>query len=83
MKKSPLLWIFRRVRRRIPAIAVMTLAQVGQAVFAVLFALGSRGVIDSAVAGDPDAFVDPAAWKAFALERKAFIGAMMEKEALT
>ena len=34
------------------------------------------------IAGDPDAFVDPAAWKAFALERKAFIGAMMEKEAL-
>ena len=56
MKKSPLLWILRRVRRRIPAIAVMTLAQVGQAVFLVLFALGSRGVIDSAVAGDPEAF---------------------------
>ena len=56
MKKSPLLWVLRRVRRRIPAIVVMTLAQVGQAMFSVLFALGSRGVIDSAVSGDREAF---------------------------
>ena len=56
MKKSPLLWILRRVRRRIPAIVVMTLAQALQAVFSVMLALGTRGVIDSAVAGSPEAF---------------------------
>ena len=49
--KRPLFWILKQIRRRIPAIAVMTAAQVGQAVFSVLFALGTRGVIDSAVSG--------------------------------
>lgn len=52
MKQSPVFWILRQIRRRIPAILMMTLAQVGNALFAVFFALGSRGVIDSAVAGD-------------------------------
>lgn len=56
MKKSPLLWILSRIRRRIPAIVVMTLSQVTHAVCMVLFALGSRGVIDSAVAGDSEGF---------------------------
>lgn len=56
MKKRPLLWIFRQIRRRIPAISVLTLAQVGHSLFSVFFALGSRGVIDSAVAGDTAAF---------------------------
>ena len=49
-------WIIKKIRRRIPAIAVMTAAQVGHALFSVLFALGTRGVIDSAVAGDGQAF---------------------------
>ena len=35
MKKSPLVWIIRRIRKRIPMIAVMTAAQVGQALFLV------------------------------------------------
>ena len=56
--KSPILWLTRQVRRRIPALLLMTLAQVGFALFGVFFALGSRGVIDSAVSGDPRAFRD-------------------------
>ncbi|MBQ3504492.1 MAG: ABC transporter ATP-binding protein [Oscillospiraceae bacterium] len=56
MKKMPLLWILKQMRRRIPAIVLMTAAQVGNALLSVFFALGSRGVIDSAVAGDPAAF---------------------------
>ena len=56
MKKSPLIWLLKQMRRRIPAILLMTLAQVGQALFSVFFALGSRGVIDSAVEGDPEVF---------------------------
>ena len=56
MKHTPITWILRRIRRRIPSIIVMTVAQVGGALLAVLFALGTRGVIDSAVSGDPDAF---------------------------
>ncbi len=56
MKQSPLIWIFRQIRRRIPAIALLTFAQAGQALLSVFFALGTRGVIDSATAGDPDKF---------------------------
>lgn len=56
MKKNALFWILKQIRRRIPAIAVMTAADVGYALFSVFFALGSRAVIDSAVAGDPEAF---------------------------
>lgn len=56
MKKSPVLWIMKRIRRRIPQISLLTAAQVGQALFGVLFALGSRGVIDSAAAGDAASF---------------------------
>ena len=56
MKKTPLIWILKNVRRRIPAICLMTLAQVGHALLCVFFALGSRGVIDAAVAGERTAF---------------------------
>ena len=55
--KHPIVWVFRQIRRRIPAIGVMTLAQVIHALLSVFFALGTRGVIDSATAGDPQAFV--------------------------
>lgn len=57
MKKTPLLWIVRQIRHRIPAILLLTAAQVGQALFSVLFALGSRAVIDSAVSGETQPFI--------------------------
>ena len=57
MKKHANIWLLSRVRRWIPAIGVLTLAQVGQALFSVLFALGSRGVIDTAVAGRMEDFI--------------------------
>ena len=56
MKNSPFFWVLKQIRRRIPAILVLTAAQMGNALFAVFFALGSRGVIDGAVSGDPTAF---------------------------
>ena len=56
MKENSLIWILRRVKRRIPAIGLMTLSNVGHALFSVFFALGSRAVIDSAVAGESDGF---------------------------
>lgn len=56
MKQSPFFWVLKQIRKRIPAILLMTAAQMGNALFAVLFALGSRGVIDSAVSGEPEAF---------------------------
>jgi len=57
MTKHPLIWILKNIRRRLPAIGLLTAAQVGHALFCVLFALGTRGVIDSAVAGDPARFL--------------------------
>ena len=56
MKNKPLFWLTKQVKRRIPAILLLTLADIGHALFGVFFALGSRGVIDSAVAGDPASF---------------------------
>lgn len=57
MKKNyALLWVARRIKKRLPAIAIMTAANVANAAFAVCFALGSKAVIDSAAAGDKAAF---------------------------
>lgn len=56
MKKRTLTWIFSQVRQRIPAILLMTGAQVTNALLAVYFALGTRGVIDSATSGDMQLF---------------------------
>ncbi len=57
MKKHTLFWLAEQVRRRVPAILLLTAANVGHALFCVFFALGSRGVIDSAVSGDKQAFL--------------------------
>ena len=56
MKHHPLVWLFGQVRRRFGAILLMIAAQVANALLGVYFALGSQGVIDSAVAGDKQAF---------------------------
>ena len=64
MKMHPVFWILKQVRRRIPAIVLMTAAQVGHALFSVWFALGSRGVIDSAVSGDRQAFLKACGYQA-------------------
>lgn len=57
MKKNALFWILKQVKSRIPAIILMMAAEVGHALFCVYFALGSRGVIDSAVAGNRALFL--------------------------
>ena len=56
MKTNTLLWIVRKIKNRLPAIGLMTAAQVGHALCCVWFALGSRRVIDSAVAEDGSLF---------------------------
>lgn len=56
MKKNTLIWILCQIRSRIPSIVCLMAAEMGNALFSVFFALGSRGVIDSAVAGDRDLF---------------------------
>ena len=56
MKKTPLFWLISQMKRRIPAIALLTASDMGHALFGVFFALGSRGVIDAAVSGNLEAF---------------------------
>ena len=57
MKKNVLLWITGQIKNRIPGIVLMTVAQVAHALFCVFFALGTRGVIDSAVSRDSALFL--------------------------
>ena len=58
MKKSMLRWITKRIRGRIPKIVLLTLVKAFHALLTVLFALGSKGVINGAVSGDMSLFVD-------------------------
>ena len=56
MRKHLYIWLLRRIRRRIPAVLLMLVAQAAHALCLVWFALGSRAVIDSAIAGEERAF---------------------------
>lgn len=56
MVKSPILWIVKHVRRRIPAIIMLVFAQVLHALLSVFFALGFRQVVDAAASADAPAF---------------------------
>jgi ATP-binding cassette subfamily B protein len=49
-------WLCGQIRKRIPALVIITLTHVSSAILGVLFALGTRWVIDSAVAQDRDSF---------------------------
>lgn len=51
-------WILRKVKRRIPALLMMLISYVGSALLGVAFALGSSRVIDAAVSGNKDIFID-------------------------
>ena len=57
MRKSPLLWLVGKMKKRIPGLLLMTAANVGNALFSVWFALGTRQVINTAVGGDRTAFL--------------------------
>lgn len=52
-----LLWILKKIKRRIPAIVLLTLFSVALSLFGVYFALGSRNIVDSAVAGNRQDFL--------------------------
>lgn len=56
MKQKPLLWLTGKMKKRIPGLLLMTAANVGNALFGVWFALGTRQVINTAVSGDQRAF---------------------------
>ena len=71
-KISPLLWVLRRIRRRIPLLILLILACAGSAVLGVVFALGTRNVIDAAVDGGMDAF-----WKACLVQGGIILGILV------
>lgn len=56
-KKSMFSWLLQHIGQRLLAIAVLTVAFMGHALFSVLFALGTRNVIDSAISGETAVFL--------------------------
>jgi len=55
-QRSVILWLLGRVRHRIPMIVCMLAACGGNALFGVMFALGTKGVVDSAISGEKEVF---------------------------
>ena len=62
MKKSIILWILQRVKKRIPLIVFMVITSIISALLSVAFALGSRDVIDTAIEGAKTGIRDPFIW---------------------
>lgn len=50
-------WLIQNIRRRLPALALLTLCSVGSALCGVFFALGTKGVIDAAIAKNKELFL--------------------------
>ena len=50
-------YLFRKIRKRFPLLLLMTAANVGSAIFGVVFALGTRGIINSAVSGNVESLM--------------------------
>lgn len=53
---TTLKWLMKRVRRRVPALLLLIFANAGSAVLSVLFALGTRAIINGAVSGIDSTF---------------------------
>ena len=65
MKKiNPLLWVFKKMHRRIPGMLALVLSNVGSAGLGVVFALGTQRVIDAATSGGREAFFTACLWQA-------------------
>lgn len=72
MKKTAFIWLLKNIKKRIPALLVLTAANIGNALFGVWFALGTRQVINSAVSGGKDAF-----WQACLLQGSIILGLIL------
>lgn len=57
-ERTVIAWILCRIRKRIPALVGLVLANGGSALLGVLFALGTRQVINGAVDGQKEAFYE-------------------------
>ena len=56
MKTSNFTYLIRRIRRRVPAILGLCATHMGSAILGVIFALGTKNVINTAVSGSREAF---------------------------
>ncbi len=56
-KRTPIAWVSRRIYKRRGALLAMTATHIVSAFLGVLFALGTRWIIDSTQAGDSQQFV--------------------------
>ena len=54
--RKAVFWVLKKIYRRIPALLLMATVNAANAVLGVLFALGSRNIIDGAVSGDRRVF---------------------------
>lgn len=55
-KKNTVKWLIARVRKRIPALTLLTLCKIAASCFSVVFALATQKVIDNAAAGNHGSF---------------------------
>ena len=49
-------WVIKKIQCRVPAVLCLTLVNIISALFGVMFALGTKGVIDAAIAQDTSGF---------------------------
>lgn len=49
-------WVIKKIQRRVPVVLCLTLVNIISALFGVMFALGTKGVIDAAIAQDTSDF---------------------------
>ena len=56
-KADALRWVIKKIRRRVPAILLLTLVSIFSAILGVMFALGTKGVIDAAISRETTSFV--------------------------
>ena len=49
-------WVIKKIQCRVPAVLCLTLVNIISALFGVMFALGTKGVIDAAIAQDTAGF---------------------------
>lgn len=66
---SPVFWVFQKIKKKIPALVLLMASNVAGALLGVFFALGSKQVIDSAVAGSRELF-----WRACLVQLALIVG---------
>ena len=71
-KTSPVLWIARKMKKRLPALFLVTLSHIANALLIVAFSLGTSRVIDTAISG-----VMPDFLKACAVQAAIILGILL------